>query len=169
MMRTSLLATLLLLLAGCGFHLRGAVELPEAMARTQIVAPASSALRYEIESLLLAADGEVVEEAGVASAILTVQRDQVRSRILSVDPQGRAREYALSLSVQYRLQDAEGKELVAQQSSRVERSLRVDPDNVLAQASEREMVEQEMRATAARIIVRRLRSLLQGVEAIPAQ
>ncbi|MEN8168784.1 MAG: LPS assembly lipoprotein LptE [Pseudomonadota bacterium] len=158
-LRYLLTAGLLLLLGSCGFHLRGAEPLPEVMGKTTIVVPAGSALRYELESLLLSAGAEVVDEKSDATALLTVHSDHVRSRILSVDALGRAREYALSLTVKYSLNAAGGEILAQQLSSRVERDYHFDPDSVLAQGGEREMVEQEMRRVAAQQILRRLRTI----------
>lgn len=157
-LRRLVLPTLALLLAGCGFHLRGALPLPEAMARTHISAPSGSALRYALEAQLRAAGGEVAGSEGEATATLTLHAEKLRSRILSVDPLGRAREYALGLSVSYSLSAADGTTLVPVQNSLIERDLRVDPDNVLAQEGEREVVEREMQRAAAQQILRRLRS-----------
>jgi len=167
MLRSLLVALVIVTLTGCGFHLRGAQPLPEAMARTQVVAPGGSALRYELEAQLRGAGGEVVDAAGGESAVLTLHGEKMRSRILSLDTLGRAREYALTLSVAYSLIAADGTVLVPTQNALVERDWRVDPDSVLAQAGEREVIEREMRQAAAQQILRRLRATAGAVT--PAQ
>ncbi len=175
LLRRLALLALMLLLGGCGFHLRGAQPLPELMAKIQLVAPAGSDLRYELAALLHSAGAEVVEQPGDASAIVTVLSDEVRSRILSIDPQGRAQEYVLTLSVKYSVKALADESPAQALSSRVERDLRVDPDNVLGRGAEQEVVEREMRRVAAQQILRRLRTLslvtpaAAGGEPVPAQ
>lgn len=168
-LRALILSLALVVLAGCGFHLRGATPLPEAMARTYLDVALTSPLRYELESLLLSAGGEVVEEEGEATATLTVKSASIRSRTLSLDALGRAREYGLMLTVQYLLLSAEGEVLGESLTTSVERDYRFDPDNVLAQGREREMVEQEMYRVAAQQMVRRLRTLSSVTLAAPAE
>lgn len=158
-MRLLLAMVVMMTLAGCGFHLRGAQPLPEVMGKTQLVAPAGSVMRYELEGLLRSAGGEVVEQQSDASAVLTLHSDEVRRRILSVDTLGRASEYVLTLSVKYSLRAMDDESPAQQLSSRVERDFRVDPDNVLGQGAEQAIVEREMHRIAAQQILRRLRAL----------
>jgi LPS-assembly lipoprotein len=175
MWRRLLTVALLLLVSSCGFHLRGEMVLPEVMARTKLVAPAGSLVRYEVENLLLGAGGVVTEEESSATAVLTLHSERILSRVLSVDALGRAREHALTLVVKYSLQEVGGTMLAQPLSSRVERDFRFDPDNVLAQRSEQEMVQQEMRRVAAQQILRRLQTLSRAAdtdsppESVPAQ
>ncbi len=169
--RHLLSVALILFVSSCGFHLRGVVPLPEVMAKTKLVVPAGSSLRYELESLLLSAGGEVVDEESDATAVLNVASASIRSRTLSVDALGRASEYALTLSVKYSLSGSDGKVLAKNLSSRVERDFRFDPDNVLAKGAEQEMVQQEMYRVAAQQMLRRLRTLgmVPVTEPAPAQ
>ena len=157
--RRLLVVVLSLLLGACGFHLRGTEPLPEVMGKTQLVAPAGSPLRYELEGLLRSSGAQVVEQQSDASAVLTLHTDEVRRRILSVDTLGRASEYVLTLSVKYSLKVVADESPAQLLSSRVERDFRVDPDNVLGQGAEQAIVEREMRRIAAQQILRRLRAL----------
>ncbi len=173
-----LLAILITSLTGCGFHLRGAEPLEPGMERVYLDIAESSPLRYELETLLLAAGSEVVEQRAAATSLLVVHSATIRSRTLSLDIQGRASEYGLTLSVKYQLQSEGDASTGKPLSSRVERDLRVNPDNILVQGAEREKVEQEMYRVAARQMVRRLRRIAKvpapsdsvlPVEAVPAQ
>lgn len=169
--RTLLILLIFGLLTGCGFHLRGSEPLPEVMARTYLDVPFASPLRYELESQLLGAGGEVVEQRGSATAILKVQSASIRSRTLSLDTTGSAREYGLTLNVKYRLLSADGAAQSELLSGRVERDLRFDPDNILAQRTEREQLEREMYRLAAQQMLRRLRraAMVPVAETTPAQ
>ena len=157
-MRLLLAIVVMITLAGCGFYLRGDMPLPPAMERVYIDTPVSSPLRYELESQLLAAGAEVVEQKAAATTLLVVRSATIRSRILSLDVLGRASEYGLTLSVKYSLQTENGVIMDQPLSSRVERDFRVDPDDVLGRGAEQGMVEREMYSIAAAQMMRRLRS-----------
>jgi LPS-assembly lipoprotein len=153
------LVLLLLLLGGCGFHLRGSVVLPENMARTYIVAGSSSALGHELESMLTVAGGEVVSERAQATAILTLHEERLSSRVLTLDAQGRASGQVLTLLVSFSMVDGEGRAVAEREGVRIEREFSFDPDNVLAQGSEASLLQEEMRRQAAQQILRRMRAL----------
>jgi len=154
-----LLVTCNLSLLSCGFHLRSAVELPPAMARTLIAGAENSPLYYELESALLAAGGEVVESVEEASAILTIHTERFGRRVLSVDTAGRASEYEISLFIDYGLSTPEGEPLAQRDTVTLLRDYRFDPDNVLASGSQEAALQNEMRRYAVRQILRRLQSL----------
>ena len=152
-------ALLLLLLSGCGFHLRGSVELPQAMARSYIVADKSSALGLELENMLRAAGGEVVRTRAEATAVLTLHEERLGSRVLTLDAQGRASGLVLTLLASFSLVDGAGALLVEREGVRIEREYSFDPDNVLAQGGEASLLQEEMRRQAAAQILRRVRAL----------
>ena len=154
-----LLVTSCLSLTSCGFHLRGAVELPPAMARTFIAGAENSPLYYELESALLAAGGQVVESAEAADAILTLHSARYGRRVLSVDSAGRASEYELSLRVAFSLSDNGGELLARQDEVSVLRDYRFDPDNVLASGAQEEALQVELRRYAVRQILSRLQRI----------
>jgi LPS-assembly lipoprotein len=161
-------ALLLLLLSGCGFHLRGSVELPQAMARSYIVADKSSALGLELENMLRAAGGEVVRTRAEATAVLTLHEERLGSRVLTLDAQGRASGLVLTLLASFSLVDGAGALLVEREGVRIEREYSFDPDNVLAQGGEASLLQEEMRRQAAAQILRRVRALSRQ-SAVPAR
>lgn len=161
--RLALVVVALLLLSSCGFHLRGSEALPEGLEQIYVEASRHSPFRYELINQLEAAGVGLVGESE-AKATLTVHSDRIRSRILSVDAQGRAREYALTLIVKYSLQLADSDKAGEPHTARVERDYSFDPDNILAKGGEQARLEQEMRQFAAQQIVRRLRILAKSAQ-----
>jgi LPS-assembly lipoprotein len=157
--RTLYLVLLLLVLSGCGFHLRGTVVLPENMARTYIAAGNSSALGYELENMLTAAGGVVVHERAEATAILTLHEERLSSRVLTLDAQGRTSGRVLTLLASFSMVDAQGRVVAEHEGVRIERDFSFDPDNVLAQGGEESLLQEEMRRLAAQQILRRTRAL----------
>lgn len=157
-----LLVTCYMSLVSCGFHLRGAVELPSAMERTYIVGAGDSSLYYELESALLAAGAQVVKNPEAATAILTIHGEDYRRRVLSVDTAGRASEYELRLRIVYSLSEPDG-EMLAMRDEVVQlRDYRFDPDNVLASGGQEELLQNEMRRSAVRQLLRRLQSRIRN-------
>lgn len=159
-----LLVTCYLSLLSCGFHLRGAVELPSAMERTYIVGAGDSSLYYELESALLAAGAQVVKTPEAATAILTIHGEDYRRRVLSVDTAGRASEYELRLHIVYSLREPDGKMLAMRDEVVQLRDYRFDPDNVLASGGQEEILQSEMRRSAVRQLLRRLQSRIRKTE-----
>lgn len=151
--------TISLLLSGCGFHLRGAVELPAVMERTYVAGGAGSDLYYELENALLAAGAEVVDSADSATGVLTLQRQRIDRRVLSVDTQGRAAEYELALQVAFSLRDSAGKLIADNERVSIVRDYSFDPDNVLSKSDEEEALRKEMYRLAVAQMMRRVQSL----------
>ena len=165
--RILLLSLMLGVFSGCGFHLRSATPLPDVMRKAHVAVPTGSPLRYELESLLLSAGGEVVDDNELATSVVQVQSASIKSRTLSLDALGRAREYGLTLTVKYSLQNPDGEALTEKLSASVERDFRFDPTNVLAKGTEQEMVQAEMYRVAAQQMLRRLRALSSAAEVTP--
>lgn len=154
------LAVLLALqLNACGFHLRGAVELPEVMARTHVEGGAGSDLYYELENALINAGAEVVASAEAATGTLTLHKQQVQRRVLSVDSLGRAAEYELTLQLAFSLKDSAGKIIADNERLSIVRDYSFDPDSVLAKGDEEAALRREMNRFAVAQMLRRLQSL----------
>ena len=148
---------LLALLPACGFHLRGAVELPPALQETYLESKnpytgMARALRVELE----AAGGRVMESAEHAAAVLHIIRETSENRILSVGSTGKASEYELFNEVVFSLSDAEGKVLIKPQTLRMTRDLVFDETELLGKISEAEAIHRQMRRNMARQILIRI-------------
>jgi len=150
-------ATALLVLAGCGFHLRGAVPLPAVMHKTYVDGDSATTLVRELKLDLHGAGVQVMRAPTQASAILRIIEARQASRVLSVDASGQVREYELSLAVRYALTGPHGAQLAAPRHVVVVRDYTFDPNNPLAKANEKELLRKEMERDAARSILRRLR------------
>lgn len=148
-----------LLLSGCGFHLRGALPLPEVMERTYVAGGDGSELYYEMENALLNAGAEVVASTEEASAVLTLHSQRLARRVLSVDTEGRAAEYELALLVLFSLREQTGRVLADRQRISVVRDFSFDPDNVLAKDDEEAVLRREMIRFAVAQMMRQAQSL----------
>ena len=149
------LAIALFLLAGCGFHLRGAPTLPEGVSTVRIEGP--TYLAQEIAVFLESAGVRVTDSRENADAILLVGRETFDQRTLSFDPNtGKEREFELAYRTTYRLQGADGRDLLPAQSVTLLRDYVFDADAVIGKSRERGVLHEEMRRDAAQQILRGL-------------
>lgn len=151
-----------LLLSACGFHLRGAVDVPAALKETRIVGTAEFApLTLELKKVLTNAGSTVLAATAAASSTITISNELYNRRVLSVDAQGRVAEYALVYSFYFQVSDAGGAIMVPRQKIELNRDYRFDPNNVLAKDREEAQIRTDMIRFAVRQLMRRIDATLR--------
>ena len=159
---------LAVLAAGCGFHLRGAVDLPPAFAAIHLTGPAAAGATGRALAAALAEGGaRTVATRGEADAVLEVIAAAARRRVASVDAQGRATEYELRHTLTFRVTDGEGRELLPEQTVVRTGDFLFNPDNVLGAADEEALLRRRLLEESARLAVGRMARALAAVEAAP--
>jgi LPS-assembly lipoprotein len=152
--RPCLLILPLLLLTGCGFHLRGSVQLPPALAMMAVVdAVPATEVAPVLRRALLAEDVRVEKGAPV---VLQLHAASFAKRVLSVDSVGRVQEYGLSYTLRFSLRGPESVVWLPEESIVLSRDLRFDSTAVLGTAEEEFQLKEEMRRDAVLQILRRL-------------
>ncbi len=161
-MRTAImLITTCLVLAGCGFHLRGSQTLPpdiNAVASTSVVA--HSLLKRELDERLSVYEipqkpfESVTRDDLDDTVIIKLLPETIERRLLSVFSTGQVAEYELIYGVNY-LVTFPGHEPIKAYFE-IMRDYQDDPDKVLAKSRELDLVVSEMRKEAADRIIRRL-------------
>ena len=152
----TILAVTLLLLTSCGFKLQTRAELPPEMQQTrlEIKAPYSTfARRLEI---LLEQNGARVVQSGENAAILEVPQNRTRREIQSIGDNARVREYLVRQTVQFRLLDSEGNEMIPLQTLEQSRVYEFNEQDILAAERENEFLRDDLSDSLARMVVRRL-------------
>jgi LPS-assembly lipoprotein len=144
---------------GCGFHLQGSGTLPPALAKTYLNGPSphSDFLASLTEALRLRGT-EVVTAREQAEAVLDVTVDQTGQRVLSVTARNIPREYEVYYAVTFSLLVGQEK-LVDSESLVVTRSYTYDETEVLAKASEEQILREALADDLARRVVRRIEAL----------
>jgi LPS-assembly lipoprotein len=153
--RLSLLSTVLLL-GACGFQLQTRVELPPEMQRTklEVQSPYSEfARRLETH---LEQNGIQVVKGLEGAAILEVPVNNMRKEIQSIGDNARVREFLIRHTVQFRLIDSEGVELIPLQSFEQSRIYSFNEQDILAAEREDEFLRKDLSDATARMVVRRL-------------
>ncbi|MCD2449328.1 LPS assembly lipoprotein LptE [Methylicorpusculum oleiharenae] len=152
---------LALMTVACGYHLRGAIELPEQM-RKVYLKNASQSLQEQFTKTLKASSVDVVKEISQAGLVVAVFNEQMDRRVLSLSSTGKANEFELNYSLDYELQDASGAVLKKIQSIEITREYYNDQEAIIAKTNEETIIQQELYLQAVKKIVNTTRSDLAG-------
>ena len=149
---------MVLFVAGCGFHLRGAIELPALYERVYLLdkgyADISKPLIQAFESVGVIMVGSPAE----ATSIITLLSRGTQRRAVNVA--GREiREYELQLDVTFVVQDAQGIQLSDAQTVSIIRNFKNDVNNTLGKDNEEDVIREEMNQAAILQILRRLKAI----------
>src|ERR1700741_2089038 len=125
MRRTLLVSSLLALglgLTGCGFKLRGARTLP--FDTIFLSAGANNALSAELaRNIRVGTSTKVVGDRTQAAAVLDILSETRDREILSLNAQGRAREYTLRYRMSFKVSDGKGHEFIPATEIAVQRDI----------------------------------------------
>lgn len=147
------------LLTGCGFHLRGSVQLPESVSSIYLQDDTDSQIAPVLKQQLTDNGVNLVARAADARAVLILQGEQYQKRVLSVGGAGKVQEFLLQYTVHFSVVDHKGVALLKQQTVTLEQDLRFDETAVLAKSSEEAQRKQDMLQDAVRQILRRIQSV----------
>lgn len=150
-----------LFLTACGYQLRGAVELPEGMENLYLE-NASGRLRQEIRTALRFSDGRLVATPKEAGIVIKVQKEELKTRVLSVSSTGKANQFELIYNLDFSIYAPSGKLLLGDQKVSSQRSYFNDQEEVLAQSNEEQIIRNEMYSQAVRSIVIRSRIAMEN-------
>lgn len=157
LLRPLLILLLAAIIAGCGFQLRGTQggNLPY---KTMFIAlPETADVRVWLERYIRATGGtEIVGTAKQAEASFQQLADSRQKTILSVNAQGRVREYRLQLSYRFRVVNNEGQEIIAPNEVNLSRDITYDDSSVLAKDMEEGVLWRDMNNDLVSQIMRRL-------------
>ncbi|RDH84953.1 MAG: hypothetical protein DIZ80_05680 [endosymbiont of Galathealinum brachiosum] len=149
----------LVLLAGCGFKLRGVYQLPDAMKTTYVdSAEKKSTLNRALIRSLEASNIKIVNGAADNVAVLTLSKELRSKRIISVDANGRAREYTLTYVISFNIKKLDEGFEIENQDIRIERDFVFDTEDVLGNSREESKLYEEMQQDIIRLILLRLQS-----------
>ena len=162
-MRTLLCALALVLLAGCGFQLRGAYTLP--YESIYLALPEYSDIGAGLRRAIRTSESSRLSETAEDAQARFVPNVDARERvILSLSGTGRVRELRLRWRYGYRILDTTGADLVPVGEIELTRDLTYDDSNVLAKEQEEVLLWRDMQKDMVQQILRRL----AAVKPVPA-
>jgi LPS-assembly lipoprotein len=149
----------LLLGAGCGFHLQGRTPLPAAMKAAYVQAedPRSDFVQSLRKAMIISGARPAVRKEQ-ATAVVTIVKDEVTHRVLSVSAANRPTEYEVTYTVTFSVSEGD-KELLSNQEVSATRSYSFDERLLLAKEHEESVLREAMARDLADIVMRRLASL----------
>lgn len=154
-----LLLTLILAatLAGCGFHLRGSGSGKLPYQTMYVALPETADVNIWLQRYIKATGStEIVNDGKSAAAIFQQLSDNRQKTILSVNAQGRVREYRLQLIYTFRIVNAKGQVLVPENEISLNRDITFDDSNILAKDIEEGLLWRDMNNELVNQIMRRL-------------
>lgn len=144
-------------LAGCGFHLRGVGSGNLPYKAMYIALPDTADVNIWLQRYIKASGStEIVEDAKMADAIFQQLGDNRLKTILSVNAQGRVREYRLQLTYTFRIVNQKGQVLVPPNEVALTRDISFDDSNILAKDLEENLLWRDMTNDLVNQIMRRL-------------
>jgi LPS-assembly lipoprotein len=162
-MRRALLAALGLapLAAACGFRLRGAQKLP--FDTIYLGFAPNSPLGTELaRNIRAGTNAKIVDGAKDAQAVFEVLSEGRDREVLSVNAQGRAREFTLRQRLTFRLHDGKGADYLGPTQVVVQRDVAFDDAQALAFEAETALLYRDMQTDLVHQILRRL-AAVRGV------
>jgi LPS-assembly lipoprotein len=147
------------LLSGCGFHLQGHTPLPESMKAAYV--QAKDERTDFVQSLLkqmLISGAHPASSKDHATAVVSILRDEVTHRIISVSAANRPTQYEVVYTIQFAV-SAGDKELLPAQDLSASRIYSFDERLLLAKEHEEQILREAMAQDLAGIVMRRLASL----------
>jgi LPS-assembly lipoprotein len=143
---------------GCGFRLRGAQTLP--IDALYLALPVNSPLGAEITRVVRSStNARVVADRKEAQAIFELLGEAREREVLSVNAQGRAREYQLRLLTTFRVTDPNSLELIAPTTLTARRDIAFNESELLAKESEEALLYRDMQSDLVRQMVARLQGM----------
>jgi LPS-assembly lipoprotein len=155
------LALLVSLIQACGFQLRGALDLSQDMSPIYLQQNSLFDLGREIKLLLNANKLQIAENETQAKTQIALLSEGRSRRVLSVDSNGRVREYLLNYTVNFsiKIKQTTGINQQGRQDTiTVRRSLVFDPEAVIAVVNESEILYKDMQRDVARLILLKLQA-----------
>ena len=152
-----LFATAALMLAGCGFHLRG--EATFAFDTVYLNSSGAPPFNNELRRALAGAgSAKLLDTAEAAQVVLDIPVIQDDKEVLSLSSAGAVREFQLIKRVSFRLHDKEGADWMPAGEIVIRRSYTFNETQALARDLEEQRLQRDMQTDAIQQILRRLQA-----------
>ncbi len=148
-----------LLLLGCGFHLRGQVELAPPLKHLYLeTREPYSELSRNLKQSLTASHVILTETPQQADTILEIISDNESQQLLSVGGTQQTRQYNLILTVAFQVKTSAGKIILPTQTISENQPITIQADQVLGGSNEQNNLYHQMRRAIVNTLMMRLSS-----------
>ena len=143
-----------MLLAGCGFRLRGTADVPF---ETLYLPGATSGIALDLKRYIQAGtNARVVDAPAKADAIMQFTEETRQKEVLSLTGTGKVREFQLRYRVGFRVHDGKGVDYVPQSTIQLLRDVTFNDTEILAKEQEEQLLFRDMQTDMVQQIQRRL-------------
>lgn len=154
-MRATLTFLFALVLAGCGFQLRGTASLP--FDTLYMPGATSGGIALDLKrNIQSGTRTTVVDDPKKAEAQLDFLQELREKVILSLAATGRVREYKLRYIVSFRVHDGKGGEFLPVNTVQLTRDITFNDSEVLAKEAEEQLLYRDMQFDMVQQVMRRL-------------
>jgi len=160
LMRSSAL-TVLLLLVGCGFHLKGYHQASPNLDGLFIVQMDDGGLVREIRQQLLVSGVKLAATAEQSKNLLRILQEQFSQRVISVDANGKVLEYELLMQASFSVAATGDPEPPTPRRLELTRQLTFSGTDELGRRNEAELMRSDMQTDMASQIIRQLQAQLK--------
>ncbi len=161
LIKKSVILIMALLSSACGYHLRGALDLPAGMKNVYLEG-GSAELHEQFKRAMDISSVALASSHETAGIIVKIFNEDYQRRVLSLGSGGTANDFELSYRFDYELVDAKNKVLSARQPIEIKREYYNDQLAVIAKDNEETIIRNEMYQQAVRTIVNRARVALEA-------
>ena len=154
----------MILVQGCGYHLRG--QAPQTRAKggygIYIAASAASQVAAAVAAQLAVSGVTITDSREGSDYVLSIHGEEFVRQVVSVSPAtGKVEEYQVILTGRISISESGGEQLVTNQAIRVSGDYAFDEDAALGKFAEEETIKEELVEQAAARIIRRLNTLAE--------
>ena len=161
MTKKMVLLFVVILLSGCGYHLRGAYALPSELKKVYLVG-GSALLHDQFKQVMKASSGQLLASPAGAGVVVKVADEDFRRRALSLSSRGKSNEFELLYHVEYELANDKNVALTERMPLDIKREYFNDQQDIMAKDNEESVIRKEMYDQAVRAIVNRARVVLEA-------
>ena len=157
--KKAVILSLALILSACGYHLRGALELPGNM-KNIYVEGGSAPLHDQFQQIVKSSSTQLSSSRKGAGLIIKIYDEDFSRRSLSLSSRGKSNEFELYYHFDYELVDAGGNKMTDRQTVEIRREYYNDQSVVIAKDNEETVIRGEMYQQAVYAIFNRARIVL---------
>jgi LPS-assembly lipoprotein len=144
MMRRVLLLAFALLVFACGWHPRGALQLPPELQQLRVVS-ASGNNEFDKQLYRALRQAGIQIDTGARGYTLQIGPEQERIRNVALDRSARSAEQEVRFFIDYYLSDPDGAIVFGPRQLNASRIYAYDPNQVIAKEDEERIIYQELR------------------------
>ncbi|HUB91637.1 MAG TPA: LPS assembly lipoprotein LptE [Dyella sp.] len=159
----------MLVLAACGFHLRGSAALPAGMQRVHLTVGGGGDFQRKLARALLASNVTLEDKAGPGIAELHVPAQNFTVQSLTINGAAQVTEFAVRLHVVFTATDPDGKVIVPAQSIDLQREYSYDASQPVGTQSQMEQIQGSLIDDAIQSMLFRLQAVAKNGETAAAK